>query len=433
MATLQRVLEILSSQAAPISQQAMEDLLGEKQSAFKTQLDRLKKREQADQNENKEWYITDGGRTELKRMAEESATPVGSSLELTQEEAGVTPYAQFVDIGKAIGVSANDALMRVIADYVWNGGDYRDPVWVASALKGMSIRPDLVERWVNAWSTKPFVNKENVERISRQLQIEKLPAEEKKRAKEDEIRDYIVDENGDPVKVGEGAGTMTYKDAVELGKVRALGIKRGNGGSVASGKSVAEQIQEMVNAVDMLRGNQTPQPNYMVKPDGNGGWSVETVEQGKPVVIPAPVSATPKKEIWVFKDGVLKKLEDGEPIVVSPPPLQNTQPKYIMIDKDGKQQEVAPGQPIIIYKEAPTTAPPVSGVPITLKDEKGNPITVDYGQLETFFRIEEWKDRRRREEDKHTGQMELISTLKDLAKKGAAALEDMTASKEGSK
>jgi hypothetical protein len=97
----------------------------------------------------------------------------------------------------------------------------------------------------------------------------------------------------------------------------------------------------------------------------------------------------------------------------------------MMVDQEGKTIEVPAGQPIVIYKDRPGTINPAAGIPVTLKGGDGNPITVDYGQLETFFKIEEWKDKRRRDEDKHSGHMELTSTLKDLAKKATQALGDM--------
>ena len=430
MATLQRVLEILHSQTGPMSQEAMSQILNEKQGNFKTQLDRLDKKGFATRDENKDWTITDAGREELKRLQTELVnTDTGPGLEMTQEEAGLTPYAQFVNIGKAIGVSANDAFMRVIADYVWSGGDWKDPLWVAEALKGMSIRPDLAERWVNAWSTKTFVNKENMQEASRILKTEKLTTEEKKKLQEEEVRDYILDEDDNPVKIGPPpAGQLTYKDAVELSKIRAISKGKGKSGSNgASNKSAAEQITEMVAAIDSIRGSQAPPTNYMVRP-GPNGWEVEAVEQGKPIVIPSPGAAENKGDTWVVENGQARKLQPGEPVVIKPPAPTNPpaqQVKYMMVDQEGKTIEVPAGQPIVIYKDRPNTVNPTAGIPITLKGGDGNPITVDYGQLQTFFQIEEWKDKRRREEDKHTGQMELISTLKDLAKKGSQALGDM--------
>lgn len=432
MATLQRVLEILHSQTGPMSQEAMSQILNEKQGNFKTQLDRLDKKGFANRDENKDWSITDAGREELKRLQTESVnTETGPGLEMTQEEAGLTPYAQFVNIGKAIGVSANDAFMRVIADYVWSGGDWKDPLWVAEALKGMSIRPDLAERWVNAWSTKAFVNKENMLEASKILKSERLTSEEKKKLQEEEERDYILDEDDNPIKVGPPpAGQLTYKDAVELSKIRAIGKGKGKSGSNgASNKSPAEQITEMVAAIDSIRGNQAPPTNYMVKPGANGQWEVEAVEPGKPVVIPSPgTTGSQKGDTWIVENGQARKLEPGEPVIIKPPVPTNPpaqQVKYMMVDQEGKTIEVPAGQPIVIYKDRPGTINPAAGIPVTLKGGDGNPITVDYGQLETFFKIEEWKDKRRRDEDKHSGHMELTSTLKDLAKKATQALGDM--------
>jgi hypothetical protein len=71
----------------------------------------------------------------------------------------------------------------------------------------------------------------------------------------------------------------------------------------------------------------------------------------------------------------------------------------------------------------------MASMPVTITGTDGKPVTVGYDQLQQFFAIEEWKDRRRREEDKHAGHMELVTTFKDLAKKGAAALQDMATSK----
>lgn len=420
MATKVKLLQTLTSVNEPIKQEDLAKLLNEPQGNFKTQLDRFKKPGWVEVNEDKEWSITDSGREELAKEIKE-AGPIQSS----QDMADNSPYSQFIAVGKAIGVTGTEDFFKAITDYVFTAGDYKDVAWIQEALAGMSIRADLVERWVRSWSAKTFVNKPITQDISKRLQTSKLTPEQTKKKEEEEIRDYVLDENDNPVKVGDLAGMMTYKDAVELSKIRSMGkAKAGASGNNPSNKTMPEQITEMVAAVDALRGNQTPRTNYMVRPGADGNYTVEPVEEGKPVVIPQQVA--PKKEIWVVKDGVLSKMEEGQPIVLNSAPATPQPQKYIMVDKDGNQKEIAAGQPIIIVKEAaPSMLPAVSSASISVPDAEGKVHNLTLKDLELFFQVEEWKDKRRHDEESHQTRMEISGTFKDILKKASTAAERM--------
>lgn len=58
----------------------------------------------------------------------------------------------FIDLGKRCGVTP-DELVGLTADHIWNGGDFKNLDWVATALDQMGIRHDLRNRWYHAWRT----------------------------------------------------------------------------------------------------------------------------------------------------------------------------------------------------------------------------------------------------------------------------------------
>jgi hypothetical protein len=428
MASQQKVLQALADQTSPISQQGLVEILKEKQGGFKSQLDLFLKREWATVNEDKEWTITDTGRGQLENLSNQQDDPELVNI----EAANLAPYNQFIADGKAAGVTGSEAFFHAVADVVFRGGDYRDLKWVENTLAGMNIRPDAAQRWLLFWSAKTFVQKPAMP-LGQTIKEAAMTPEQKEKQKEAEIRDYILDENDNPIKVGDLAGQMTYKDAMELSKIRGLNKAKASasGGNGANNKPISEQITEMITAVDALRGNQAPPKNYMVKPGPDGNYVVETVEAGAPMVIPqAPQPAPQKKEIYVVQNGQLTKLEDGMPIMISPPtpPAPAPAKKYMVNQETGVMEEIVGDKPIVIVRQSPVqpSVPLAAAASLTIPGTNGQPAqTVNMEQLDLYFKVNDWQIKNKREEESYRTKTEIANSFKDLLGKAARVAERM--------
>ncbi len=432
-----KVLQNLAAQTAPVTQQQLTEILHEKQGGFKSQLDLLEKRGWAEQNENKEWIISDAGRNEFERQKKESVDPDAISI----EAANLAPYEQFIADGKAAGVQGNAAFFEAVANYVWRGGNFNDPAWVEQALADMGIRPDVGKRWVLFWAGRVGQKGQRPD-IGGRLKEASITPEERKKKEEEEVRDYILDENDLPQKVGADVGTMTYKDAMELSKVRSLHKARAGMAAGASGnKSITDTINEIMGVADTLRGNQAPPKSFIVKPGPDGQWNVETIEPGAPMVIPSAPATTAKKEFFVWKDGVLTKMDGDQPILLpaSPPAALQPPKRYVIDSNTGTARELGPDEPLVIIKKEPAPAPPVTlpvqpTASLRIPSADGQPDTVvSAAQLDLYLRINDWREDNRRKEESHQARMQITDAFKDLLKKAPAALDKMTAGQGGQK
>jgi hypothetical protein len=81
------------------------------------------------------------------------------------------------------------------------------------------------------------------------------------------------------------------------------------------------------------------------------------------------------------------------------------------VDAEGNRREVAPGEPIIIKQPAPA-ASQVNQGSFSFKGDNGEDIVMPVNQLETFFRLEDWKEKRKREQESHESHQDLIKEIK---------------------
>jgi hypothetical protein len=250
---------------------------------------------------------------------------------------------------------------------------------------------------------------------------------------------HIIDqETGLPLWVGPGQGDYTYEDAKDISRQFLASRSRG---AAAGVNRPADSIDQGIRIAELITAkseNAPPPKNTVTTIAADGSHTTQEVDPSRPIIIeakptpPAGPTGVAGMASQMSELQQLITLLSGLGLVRLPgtPGEEKSQHKYIVIDKDGKQIESTGGQPIIIYRDQPSAAPnPMSSMPVTITGADGKPVTVGYDQLQQFFAIEEWKDKRRREEDKHAGHMELVSTFKDLAKKGAAALQDVVSSK----
>ena len=442
MATKQQIFSILAGASGPMGRLEIEEAVGERYQVFQSQLDRWVKQGLIEDKGEHHYILTDQGREEvLKRgdfkelehepgFEEPPKEPVdlaakepglAGELGATQESLATTEYQQFLKLGKTTGVVPL-ALIKQTADYIWDGGDFRDMVWVAQAMKDMGIRSDLAGRWWNSWRGKMH------RPIPSDLPVDFLPRPKTGERADDKKdgagkRDYILSDDDSPIYVGEGLGDLDYKDALDLSKIRAA-RGRGDTHTAASPGTMADEVTKIFGAFKEVMGDKTAGKSYVVKtaPDGTG--VVEEIEPGKPVLVNQAEGAKPGESFLVDNEGVVKKLEPGAPVVIfkeAPRPAAAGGTHYLVDQATGKMTEVPAGQPIIIMKESTPNQPQLN--PIQFTDKDGKPMVLD---LSTFIKLEEHRDQQRRDDETHSTKIGIAKAFKDMLKKAGTALGNIS-------
>jgi len=429
MASKEQIFGILAEASGPMSRLALEEKVGESYRRFQTQLDRWVKQELIEDTGEHHYVLTDKGREEaLEGFIEkihvdiptaDKVEGVEGKEEETQATTGTTEFDQFMRLGKNIGVVPNN-LIQVVANHVWNGGDFDDLKWVAQALQEMGIRRDLASRWFNSWRSHLK------QPMPTGLPHDFLPPEERSKEEKAQIskassagkRDYILAEGNLPVKVGDGLGDLDYQDALDLAKLREA---RGKGdGRPDSPGTMADEVTKIFNAFKTVMGDQTAGKSWVVKP-GAEGYEVTEAPPGQPLIIPQPGAAKPSPSFYIDSEGKTTELQPGQPLVIvkEAPRTTPTGQQYLINQSTGEVREVAQGQPIIIKTESTPTS---QATPIQLKDKDGNPIILD---LSTFIRLEEHKEKQRRDDESHQVKLEIAKEFKGLLGHAQKALANM--------
>ena len=409
-----QILNILASETAPLHRNKLAEKLGENTyRSFQTQLDRFEKQGLIDGTPDHEYSVTEAG---IKELSDESLV----TEETSEEKLGTTEYQRFISLGKITGISPPE-LIKQTADHVWNGGDFTDLDWVARAFQEMGIRQDLRNRWWHSWRTflhQPIPSHMPAAIIEGEAKGDGKPAGKAKG------RTHIFDADGNPVYVGEGLGDMSESDAVELAKIRA-----GRGARATASQtpgSMADEVVKMFTAFKEVMGEKAQGKSYMVR-QGEEGLQVEEVEPGRPMVISQPQGNNKQKTYFVNQDGEVQEAQPGQPIIIkqpSPLPAAGGGVQYLIDKATGQVTQVQPGQPIVIQTQAPQSQYPYT--PIEMKDKDGNPMVLD---LSTFIRLEEHKDKQRRDQESHETKQEIAKSFKDLIGKATSALGHMAEEK----
>ncbi|MDP2659398.1 MAG: MarR family transcriptional regulator [Dehalococcoidia bacterium] len=453
MPTQAELLERLGSEAGAISNKDLAEKLGVKRDQISSNLSRLVKKELIEKTETG-FVITGKGREALTKKGEGDDDGDGGGDEdgdeddpKTPEQLGVTPYQVFKRIGAQIGIEHKGKL-RVAVDHIWRGGNWRDMEWVRAGLVQMGIREDLVEPWVNAWTS--YLSSATQRPSSTAAAIEKSGDGDGAQGGGGGVAaagavvvsragfDYNLGAEDEPIYVGPGLGDMKYKDALDLAKVKAArSAGKGSGGGDDATMKLLVTLREM--GFSMGGGGGGPVPKTLVvSTDEEGNARVEEIQNtdGGPTVVTAPKSsAGPKrKHTYIHADGKIEQIEEGQPVIIHVgQPAANVgggDGKVRLIDKaTGKIEEYPAGVPIIIQQAPPVAVPATTGAQtiIQMKDKDGNPVTFD---MDSYFRMETFKADERRKEESHQTRQDLTKGVKDLLKKGASALDHMGTAKE---
>lgn len=411
MATKEQITNILKeADGKPVSRATISEKLGEPLSNFQTQLDRWVKQGLIEDTGEHNYVFTDVGKKEA--LDEEAIKLIGDEKELLSDESlGATEYQQFIRLGKITGVLPINLIIQT-GTHVWNGGDYTDLDWVAEAFKEMGIRRDLATRWWHSWRSflRQPIPSTAPEFVTQPASVAKEGGSKTGEKKETKgKRDYIMNEDDNPTYVGESLGDLDHDEAFELARIRAgakarqtVQTKSDSPGDSLASKAVDKIISDM---------DQPPGP-----PVDETTRLLNQVKALKEVLGlgDKPDSAGELANLITLIKSVQEITGDNKP-AMNPNAM-----RQLLVDKQtGEVKEIAPGQPLIIIRES---APVSQFTPIQMTDRDGNPMVLD---LSTFIKLEEHKDKQRRDEDSHETKMQIAKGFKDLLNKAGTALTHM--------
>jgi len=158
---------------------------------------------------------------------------------------------------------------------------------------------------------------------------------------------------------------------------------------------------------------------------GEDGLQVEEVDPGRPMVISGPQGNNePKPTYFVNQEGEVTEVQPNQPIIIKQPaPVAPNSPAgvhYLIDNSTGQVTEVQPNQPIVIQTQPHNAQYPYT--PIQMKDKDGNDMILD---ISTFIRLEEHRDKQRREDESHETKQEIAKAFKDLVSKASNAVGHM--------
>lgn len=415
MATKEDILEVLATQTGPVSPSEIGKELGLDVSVFNNQLKRMANEDPplVRKDEDGRYIITDDGTKRIRPATEESE--------------GMTEFQKFRDIGNRIGVKKE--IVDLTAEHIWRAGNYRDIKWVYEGLTQQDIRKDLRDRWWHTW--RGYLQQPIPTELEVMLGIVKPEGTEGEKGKESAThkvhkRDYIIGSSETPIYVGEGLGDLDYDDAMAITKLRLAGQAKtmalGGTSQPQTVGSIADEFIKVVGAVDQVRGGQPSSNKSFVVTPGEKGYEVQELEANKPLIISSPQTANRSPVYYVDADGKVTETQPGQPIVVikqAPPQTLPAPASTVYVDADGKVQIAKPGEPIVIVREGGRTASSSMQLPV---GPEGALVPVSLEQMELFFKAEDWKDERRRKEEKHEVQMDIGKGLRDLVVKAQRAV-----------
>ncbi len=447
MATKEKILEILVGETGSVNQAMLSEKLGEPISSFTTQLGRMVQQGLLEKNEQKEYTVTEEGRSSALRAAEAAKLagfiPPDETLIPTEESLKTTEYQQFIEMGRITGVVPM-ALIAQVANHIWRGGDFRDLTWVWKGLTEMGIRPDLAQRWFHSW--RSALHQAVPAELANVVGLPQTTAEKataKGEAAGKGKRDYILGPNDAPLYVGEGLGDMDYEDAVRLSTVRAAalarGVPQGQLGQPATPGTMADEVIKIINAFKETMGPQTKGKSYIVKP-GEEGYVVEEVEEGKPTLIATPGkgNTNPSPSFLIDSQGNVQEIAPGHPVVIKQAAPPSSPPAKTYIVRQTAEGMVAEefdvGKPIIINAPLPSPGsnlPPMLPFPVIgddgqpVYDKDGKPV---YANIEPMMKWMGFQSDQRRAEERHQALMATAKTFRehvgDLAMGMKAAAEE---------
>ncbi|MBA7465036.1 hypothetical protein ES707_00197 [subsurface metagenome] len=387
MATIQQLLEVLSTKGAAVSTSELAKELGASSETTLKQLKREKAKGTVDGSSEEGWLITDEGKKALEK---------GVHPTMLDEE--VTPRQQFEAIGRRIGIKEDRIVLAT--DIVWSG-EFNDIKWVWQALGQADIADDLRGVWVNAWRAK--LHKAIPPELETELTgVGKTVADEERRGvvASKRGREYIIVDD-EPVRVGENLGDYSLADAKDIMAIRALkGRFAGTAQAGAGPASTPEKLSELLTALG---------------PYLNKGSD-----------------ATALKEMLADKLLLMRQ----EIMTHIPQPGQTTQPKTLIeqitefVAVMDQAKAAGPVLRSLLGIPESSGGNPSTGLPVQIKGPDGQPIVMDLGHVIDWRKFQ---NEERRADGRHDALMGLAQTVRENFGDGIKALQAAAGEATGTK
>ena len=412
MATRVEVFAVLAAASGPLSREQLGEQVGQPVREWQKQLKGWIDNGLIEDTGDQHYVITEKGRKETLPEDYEGLDGEGLKAvrELAQDSRTMTDREKFIQLGIDAGMT-NKGFLKGTANLVWNRGDPRDLDSVWAGLKEANIDRDIASRWFNFWTA--HIRKSVPINVARELSYN--IGSKDKSDKEKTCLSHNIDEDGNPVYVGEGIGALTHDEAFELAKIKAGARARGT----VQTKSESPGDSLAAKAVEKVIGDMNQPPGTPVDETARLLTQVKALHELLGLGDKPNSADELARFITLFKS-VQEITRDNKP-APDPNPV-----KHLLVDKQtGEIKEALPGQPIIIIRES---TPVSQATPIQVTDRDGKPMVLD---LATFIKLEEHRDKQRRDEDSHETKMELAKGFKDLLNKAGKALTHMAEEEKG--
>ena len=374
-----QILQWLAQQGGPVQSKDMAEQTQIKPTSLRTQLDRLKENDFVQVSEDG-WIITEAGGGAL-------TTPEGGQ---TLADQGMTPKQIFSALGVKIGVP--QARVDVISDIVWSQ-ESEDLEWVWKALAKCAVSTDLATMWLEAWRAylkKPIpADLEGVVRQNKEAGTK--TASDTVKPGDATGRDYVI-QDGVVIRVGDGIGDFTMKDAKE---VLALMVQRER---FASMQNQGAGMQQPSNAMAEIITALAP----FIKPDADKSMVKELLET----------------KLALFET----KLAAANPGAGA-----SRNPVMEMVDFFKSLKELGPvlgpllGLPAAAPAAAAAAATSVTPINNAMGEMTGKDGVKYVLPLDQLLTIRRFDNEERREDEKHQNSQQLVGAAKSLLGKLAAA------------
>jgi len=387
MATIQKILEALSTQEEAVSMTALAKQLKASKEGTLKQLTREKEKGNVEGNSEEGWLITEAGKALVARGV----------FQASMIDEGVTPRQQFEAIARRIGIYEDR--IQIATDIVWSG-DFEDIQWVWEALRQSDIALDLRNVWVNSWRAK--LHKAIPASLEGELTAA-IPggvAEGGEGVSMKRVgRDYIIVDE-EVVRVGENLGDFSLKDAKDLLGLRVLRNRFAGNGQRGTGQPPAstDKVTEVINALE---------------PYINKGSDIAVIKE----VI--------ENKLELQKQDILRQIPRGP----TAQPMSFVEQITGLVTGLSSLKEVGPILRSILGVPEPGSASDnPSGTPVSITGVDGKPLVMDLGRVIDWKRFESGE---RREEERHSAVMGLAQVVRENFSDGVAALK--AAAEEGKK
>ena len=385
MATQEEILRELSSQEEVVNTADLAKKVGTTEGSLRSHLSKLKNKEYVDGSTKEGWVITSAGLEALERGEKIPTTPedVGADT-----ESKLKYYGQLATVGAELILATNEMILT---------GDPEDLDHVWDAMTQMDVPIAARRKWFNLWRNylKQGIPPHLRDKVMGSLDVPEGEDEDSPSAiTREKGKDYIIADD-EPIRVGEGLGDFSLRDAKDILSIRALRSRLSGSGQAGAQSGAGSQPGSGEKVSDLLTA---------IWPYINKGSDIDLI-----------------KEIL----GDKLELQRQDIISRIPQREQPSQPKSAIeqisefVTALGNLKEAGPLIRSILGTPEPPNNPPSTSLPVSLAGPDGQPIVMDLGQVINWRKF--LSDERRADET-HESTMGLFQTVRENIPDGIQAV-----------